>query len=259
LAEMLQLPSEAYLAEQYNEVDIDAIHNAREFARKTLAKHLHTHFLKLYQQFMTKDKWSPNAEAVAARRLKNVCLSWLVATEQIETLQLAEQQFKQADNMTDQLAALTCLVHAKDSSVGKEALEAFAKHWSHDSLVMDSWFSVQASRPHPDALANVKALEAHSAFSMKNPNKVRALISAFVNQNRVNFHAKDASGYQFLANKVIELNQLNPQIAARLVIPLTRYKRMDKVRQGLMKKELERIKQQQLSADLFEVIEKALQ
>jgi len=102
-------------------------------------------------------------------------------------------------------------------------------------------------------------LEAHSAFSMKNPNKVRALISAFVNQNRVNFHAKDASGYQFLANKVIELNQLNPQIAARLVIPLTRYKRMDKVRQGLMKKELERIKQQQLSADLFEVIEKALQ
>ena len=259
LAEMLLLPSEAYLAEQYDEVDIDAIHQAREFARKSLAKELYTDFLRLYQAHTTTQKWSPNAEAVAARCLKNVCLSWLTTTEKTEALQLAQAQFKQADNMTDQLAALTCLIHAQDASVGKEALEAFAKQWSHDALVMDSWFSVQASRPHPDVLASVQTLESHPAFSMKNPNKVRALISTFVNQNRVNFHRKDAAGYQFLANKVIELNQLNPQIAARLVIPLTRYKRMDKVRQGLMKKALEQIQQQQLSADLFEVIEKALQ
>lgn len=161
--------------------------------------------------------------------------------------------------MTDQLAALTCLAHAKDDTVGEAALQAFAKQWAHDPLVMDSWFSVQATRPLADTLDKVKSLQEHPAFSMKNPNKVRALISAFVNQNRVNFHRKDAAGYQFLANKVIELNQMNPQIAARLVIPLTRFKRMDKTRQGLMKAELERIQQQQLSADLFEVIEKALQ
>lgn len=259
LAEMLQLPSEAYIAEQYNEVDIDAIHAAREFARTSLANHLYNNFLKLYQQFATTASWSPDAEAAAARRLKNICLSWLTASEKPETLQLAQTQFKQADNMTDQLAALTCLAHAKNIDVGAEALQDFAKQWSNDPLVMDNWFSVQASRPQTDALSNVKQLESHPAFSMKNPNKVRALISAFVNQNRVNFHDKDAAGYQFLADKVIELNQINPQIASRLVIPLTRFKRMDKIRQGLMKAQLERIQQEKLSADLFEIIEKALQ
>ena len=259
LAEMLILPSEAYLAEQFAQVDIDAIHTARTFALQTLASHLYSDFLRLYQQFSTSNKWSPAAEAVAARRLKNVCLSWLVATEKQEALQLAETQFKQADNMTDQLAALTCLAHAQDNSVGEAALQAFAKQWAHDSLVMDSWFSVQATRPYADVLDKVQTLQKHPAFSMKNPNKVRALISAFVNQNRVNFHRKDAAGYQFLASKVLELNQMNPQIAARLVIPLTRFKRMDETRQGLMKAELESIKQEKLSADLFEVVEKALQ
>lgn len=259
LAEMLILPSEAYLAEQYAQVDIDAIHTARTFALKTLASHCYSDFLRLYQQFSTCNKWSPAAEAVAARRLKNVCLSWLVATEKQEALQLAETQFKQADNMTDQLAALTCLAHAQDNSVGEAALQAFAKQWAHDSLVMDSWFSVQATRPYADVLDKVQTLQQHPAFSMKNPNKVRALISAFVNQNRVNFHRKDAAGYQFLASKVLELNQMNPQIAARLVIPLTRFKRMDETRQDLMKAELESIKQEKLSADLFEVVEKALQ
>lgn len=259
LAEMLQLPSEAYIAEQYKEVDIDAIHSARQFARKNIANELYADFLRLYQAHTTKASWSPTAEAVATRRLKNTCLGWLAATEKTEALQLAEQQLKQADNMTDQLAALTCLAHAKDINEGTEALKSFINQWSHDSLVMDNWFSVQASRPHADALANVKALEAHPAFSMKNPNKVRSLISAFVNQNRVNFHRKDATGYQFLADKVIELNKINPQIAARLVIPLTRFKQMDKQRQDLMRIELERIKQEKLSADLFEVIEKALQ
>ncbi|HKM14868.1 MAG TPA: aminopeptidase N [Marinospirillum sp.] len=258
LAEMLLLPSEAYIAEQYAQVDIDAIHCAREFARNRLANALYADFLRLYQAHTSTASWSPAAEAVAARRLKNVCLNWLVATEKPDALQLAQAQFKQADNMTDQLAALTCLVHAKDTLVGKEALETFAKHWSHDSLVMDSWFSVQALRPYPDALTRVKQLQAHPAFSMKNPNKVRALISAFVNQNRVNFHAIDAEGYQFLADKVIELNVLNPQIAARLVIPLTRFKRLDKQRQILIKMQLKRIQQEKLSADLFEVIEKAL-
>jgi len=258
LAEMLLLPSEAYLAEQYTEVDIEAIHQARTTALKVLSNQLYADFLQNYHKLTTSDNWSPDAQAVAARRLKNVCLNWLAATEKTEALQLAEAQFKQADNMTDQLAALTCLVHAKNASTGKEALEAFAKQWSHDPLVMDSWFSVQATRPHADALDKVKALQEHPAFSMKNPNKVRALIGAFVNQNPVNFHRKDAAGYQFLADKVIELNQLNPQIAARLVIPLTRFKRMDISRQTLMKTELQRIQQETLSADLFEVINKAL-
>ncbi|MBE0506351.1 MAG: aminopeptidase N C-terminal domain-containing protein, partial [Marinospirillum sp.] len=136
---------------------------------------------------------------------------------------------------------------------------SFALQWAHDPLVMDSWFSAQVTRPHPDALDRVVQLLQHPAFSMKNPNKVRALIGTFVNQNRHNFHRRDAAGYQLLADKVIELNRLNPQIAARLVIPLTRFQRMDDYRKGLMKNELERIRKEKLSPDLFEIIKKALE
>ncbi|SFX20477.1 aminopeptidase N [Marinospirillum alkaliphilum] len=258
LAEMLQLPSEAYIAEQYDQVDVDAIHLARDYARKTLATALYPAFLKLYQQFAKNQAWSAEAAAVAGRRLKNTCLGWLVATESEEALQLAQRQFEQADNMTDQLAALICLAHAEDTTSGDPALKAFALQWAHDPLVMDSWFSAQVTRPHPDALERVKLLMAHPAFSLKNPNKVRALIGAFVNQNRHNFHRRDGSGYALLADTVIELNRINPQIAARLVIPLTRFRRMDDYRKGLMKNELERIRAEKLSPDLFEVIEKSL-
>lgn len=259
LAEMLQLPSEAYIAEQYDCVDVDAIHLARDYARKTLATALYSKFLAIYQRFATGGSWSADAKEVAARRLKNTCLHWLVSTDEPAALQQAQQQFEQADNMTDQLAALTCLAHAQDLLVGDPALKSFALQWAHDPLVMDSWFSVQVTRPHPDALDRVVLLLQHPAFSMKNPNKVRAVIGTFVNQNRHNFHRRDAAGYQLLADKVIELNRLNPQIAARLVIPLTRFQRMDDYRKGLMRNELERIRQEKLSPDLFEVIQKALQ
>ncbi|MBE0506943.1 MAG: aminopeptidase N [Marinospirillum sp.] len=259
LAEMLQLPSEAYIAEQYDCVDVDAIHLARDYARKTLSTALYSQFLAIHQRFTTGNSWSADATEVAARRLKNTCLHWLVATDEPRALQLAQQQFEQADNMTDQLAALICLAHAEDIATGDPALKSFALQWAHDPLVMDSWFSAQVTRPHPDALDRVVQLLQHPAFSMKNPNKVRAVIGAFVNQNRHNFHRRDAAGYQLLADKVIELNRMNPQIAARLVIPLTRFQRMDDYRKGLMKNELERIRKEKLSPDLFEIIKKALE
>ena len=122
---------------------------------------------------------------------------------------------------------------------------------------MDQWFTVQVSRPQPDVLERVKYLMQHPAFSLKNPNRVRALVGAFA-QNRVNFHRLDGQGYQLLADVVIELNRLNPEIAARLITPLTRWQRFDETRQALMRSELERIKQQPLSSNVYEVVEKAL-
>lgn len=258
LAELLQLPSEAYLAEQYTCVDIDAIHIARDYARKTLATALYSDFLRLYQQFSTDQPWSASAEQLAARRLKNTCLSFLVITDAPEALQLADQQYRQADNMTDQQGALTCLAHAQDTSLGEAALKDFARQWAQDPLVMDTWFSIQVTRPHPDALDRVKALLEHPAFSMKNPNKIRAVLGAFAGQNRHNFHRRDGAGYALLADAVIQLNRINPQIASRLVLPLTRFQKLDDFRKGKIQAQLERIQQEDLSPDLYEIISKAL-
>lgn len=258
LAELLQLPSEAYLAEHYACVDIDAIHIARDYARKTLATALYADFLRLYQDFSSNQPWSPSAEQRAARRLKNTCLSFLVVTGAAEALQLAEQQFRQADNMTDQQAALTCLAHAEEATLGDQALHAFARQWTEDPLVMDTWFSIQVTRPHADAVDRVKMLLEHPAFSMKNPNKVRAVLGAFAGQNRHNFHRRDGAGYEILADAVIRLNQINPQIASRLVLPLTRFQKLDDFRKGKIQAQLERIQQEDLSPDLYEIISKAL-
>jgi aminopeptidase N len=258
LAELLQLPSEAYIAEQYACVDIDAIHIARDYARKTLATALYPEFLRLYLLLRSDQPWAATASQLAARRLKNTCLSFMVVTDAPEALELAEAQFQQADNMTDQQAALTCLAHAVNNQPGEQALKDFARQWAHDPLVMDTWFSIQVTRPHPDALDRVKALLEHPAFSMKNPNKIRAVLGAFAGQNRHNFHRRDGAGYKLLADAVIELNQTNPQIASRLVLPLTRFQKLDDYRKGKIKQQLERIQQEKLSPDLYEVISKAL-
>ena len=140
-----------------------------------------------------------------------------------------------------------------------EALKAFAEHFKDNALVMDQWFSVQAACTLPGGLARVQALMQHPAFTLKNPNKVRALIGAFAGQNLVNFHAADGSGYRFLADQVISLNATNPQIASRQLGPLTRWRKYDASRQALMRGELERILASgELSSDVFEVVSKSL-
>ncbi|GGC81257.1 aminopeptidase N [Vreelandella lutescens] len=257
LAEMLTLPSEAYIAEQQPIVDVDAIHAAREFVRQSLALALREEFLSVYNANVTDEAYAPTAEQIAQRSLKNIALAYLVSIEDAESIALCEAQFAANHNMTDVRHALTLLVHSDRDDLATPALKAFGEKWAHDPLVMDQWFTIQVTRPQPDVLDRMQYLMQHPAFSMKNPNKVRALIGAFA-QNRVNFHRLDGKGYALLADVVIELNRLNPEIAARLVTPLTRWQRFDEVRQQLMRAELERIKQEPLSSNVFEVVEKAL-
>ncbi|PSJ23234.1 aminopeptidase N [Halomonas sp. ND22Bw] len=257
LAEMLTLPSEAYIAEQQPLVDVDAIHAARQFVKQSLAMALRDDFLRVYQENVGDAPYAPEPEQIAARSLKNVALSYLVSIEDEEGIELARRQFEADHNMTDVRAALTLLVHSSRDELADPALRTFGEKWAHDPLVMDQWFSVQVSRPQSDALERVKFLMDHPAFSLTNPNKVRALIGAFA-QNRVNFHRLDGEGYRLLADVVIELNRLNPEIASRLVTPLTRWRRFDETRQELMKGELERIREEKLSPNVYEVIEKAL-
>ncbi|WP_328716472.1 aminopeptidase N [Halomonas elongata] len=257
LAEMLTLPSEAYIAEQQPLVDVDAIHAARQFVKQSLARSLRDEFLAVYQANRDDSPYAPEPDQIAARSLKNVALSYLMSIEDEEGVALAQRQFEAEHNMTDVRHALTLLTHSSRDDLADPALKAFGQKWAHDPLVMDQWFSIQVSRPQEDALERVKFLMDHPAFSLTNPNKVRALIGAFA-QNRVNFHRLDGEGYKLLADVVIKLNRLNPEIAARLITPLTRWARYDETRQELMKAELERIRAEDLSPNVYEVVEKAL-
>ena len=262
LAEMLTLPSEAYIAEQQPLVDVDAIHAARTFVKQGLALALRDDFLRVYRENHLEhpggEPYAPTPEQIARRSLKNVALAYLLAIEDEEGIELAREQFAADHNMTDVRHALTLLTHSSRDELSEPALRAFGEKWAHDPLVMDQWFAIQVTRPQPDALERVKFLMSHPAFSLKNPNKVRALIGTFAGQNRVNFHRLDGEGYRLLADVVIELNRLNPEIAARLITPLTRWARFDEQRQALMKAELERIRAEKLSPNVYEVVEKAL-
>lgn len=259
VAKVLTLPSEAYLSELSGEIDVDAIHGARDFARHEIAEALELEFITAYDRCNSTEVYSPDADSIAQRALRNLSLAYLVETDKPQHLAMARAQFDQADNMTDSQAALGLLVHAKDETAATDVLAKFYERWSGESLVVNQWLSVQANDPKLGTLSKVIALMEHPAFTMRNPNKVRALISAFAMQNPVNFHQLDGSGYAFLADRIIELNALNPQIASRLVTPLTRWKRYSEQRQGLMKHELQRIMDSgSLSSDVYEVVSKSL-
>ncbi|MDU9404506.1 aminopeptidase N [Pseudomonas sp. zfem004] len=262
VAEMLSLPGEAYLTEISQVADVDAIHAAREFARKQIAEQLFDALWARYQvnrDVSRKTPYVASAEHFARRSLQNIALSYLMLSGKPQVVEATLEQFDQCDNMTERLTALAVLVNSPFEAERAKALETFAEHFKDNPLVMDQWFSVQAASALPGGLARVKALMQHPAFTLKNPNKVRALVGAFAGQNLVNFHAADGSGYRFLADLVIELNALNPQIASRQLAPLTRWRKYDDKRQALMKGELERILASgALSSDVYEVVSKSL-
>jgi len=262
VAEMLSLPGEAYLTEISQVADVDAIHAAREFARQQIAEQLFDGLWARYQAHREASRstaYVASAEHFARRSLQNIALSYLMLSGKPQVLEATLEQFDQCDNMTERLTALAVLVNSPFEAERAKALAIFAEHFKDNPLVMDQWFSVQAASSLPGGLARVKALMQHPAFTLKNPNKVRALVGAFAGQNLVNFHAADGSGYRFLADLVIELNALNPQIASRQLAPLTRWRKYDAARQALMKGELERILASgALSSDVYEVVSKSL-
>ncbi|PWU30247.1 aminopeptidase N [Pseudomonas sp. RW407] len=262
VAEMLSLPSEAYLTELSEVADVEAIHAAREFARKRIAEALREPLWQRYQANRETSRKTPyvaEAEHIARRSLQNIALSYLMLVGGDEVLAACLEQYESCDNMTERLTALAVLVNSPYDDEKAKGLEMFADYFKDNPLVMDQWFSVQAGCTLPGGLERVQALMGHPAFTLKNPNKIRALIGAFANQNLVNFHRADGAGYRFVADQVITLNALNPQIASRLLAPLTRWRKYAPARQGLMRAELERILASgELSSDVYEVVSKSL-
>jgi aminopeptidase N len=173
-------------------------------------------------------------------------------------LGLAVKQYEQKANMTDVMAALSALANCGVPE-RQEALDDFYRQWQGEPLVVDKWLTLQATSSLEDTLETVKNLLTHPAFSLNNPNKVRALLGAFGTGNHVRFHAASGSGYSFLAEQILTLDRINPQIASRLMTPFTSWKRYDTNRQQLMREQMARIAGQQgLSAGVHELVQKSL-
>lgn len=263
VAYMLSLPSEAYLSELAEEIDVEAIHYGRNAVRKAIALALNNEFKQIYTQYNHQQVYSATADAIAGRLLKNVALGYLMLLDDDAQVRACEQQYSSSNNMTDTMAALTQLVNANSplaQEIAKKSLADFISRWQHESLVVNQWLTVQATCSRLDTLAQVKALMHHPAYDGKNPNKIRALISSFCNNNAMNFHVETGEGYVFLADQILLLNSQNPQIASRLLTPLTRWKKYNLTRQTFMKAQLERIlAEPKLSKDVYEVVSKSLQ
>lgn len=258
LTQMLSLPRAAYIIELMQVADVEAIHHVRKFILKELARRLPDEFLQTYQSNNTSEPYVFNGKAVGRRSLKNLCLNYLAHLDNPEVHKLSMQQFHAADNMTDEMGALTALMDF-DCRERTEALAEFYEKWKTEDLVVDKWFALQALSSLPDTLKKVKELMRHPAFSLKNPNKVRALIGTFCQGNYINFHHKSGEGYVFIADQVLALDKLNPQVAARILEPLTRWRKFDEKRQQLMRAQLERIaKTPRLSKDVYEIATKSL-
>ncbi|MCL6414726.1 aminopeptidase N [Aestuariirhabdus sp. Z084] len=255
---MLALPSEAYLAEISSEVEVEANHAAREALANHLATVFAVRFSELYQGCQAKGPYQASAKDIATRSLKNAALGY-IARSADQGIELAREQYDQADNMTDRFRALATLVHSERNGsveLADSYLDKFYNHFKNDPQVIELWLSVQASCQREGALERVQKLMEHEAFDADNPNKLRSLIGVFCSQNTTGFH--NPAGYAFLADQVIALDARNPQIASRLVTPLTRYRKYPALRQQQMRSQLERIFAQQLSPDLYEVVSKSL-
>jgi len=254
----ITLPSEEYIGEQMPVVHVDEIHAVRRRLRRTIGSALAAEFRQAYEDSTVIGAFEPSAEQAGLRALRNAALAYLTAELDSPSAALAKRHFDQADNMTDTVAALAVLIDT-DGADREQALAAFAERWSANEQVMDKWFALQAMAGRPGALTSVQSLAKHPLFDIRNPNRFRSLIGAFAMGNAVNFHQADGAAYRFVADSLIELDSLNPQVAARMLGAFGNWRRYDPDRQALMQQELERILAVPvLSKDSFEIGSKTL-
>jgi len=256
IARALTLPSLSYIGEQMEVIDVDAIHAAREFIHQHLACSLAEDFSRVYES-NRQEYYHLNPQAMAERFLKNQALAYLMYTPE-QGQQLSREQYDAAGNMTDQMAAFRCLVH-HETAVADDIIERFYQQWKDDNLVIDKWFTVQATVPHESAKQRVLTLFEHKDFDIRNPNRLRSLLGAYCSANPICFHSQDGTGYRLLGQYIEDLDSINPQIASRLCVPLTRWRRYNELRQQMMRSELQRLSALQgLSRDVSELVEKSL-
>ncbi|MCB9983974.1 MAG: aminopeptidase N [Rhodospirillales bacterium] len=258
MARALSVPSVGLIGQQRAVIDPDAVHKARQTLLAAIKRTHKPQLQKLYNANRSAGAFSLSPEAMGQRALQNAALGLLTATNGTGCAKLAKTQYDKADNMTDRVAALARLADNKNAE-RDEAFDDFYMRFKAYPLVVDKYFSLQASATRTDIIQNLKKLRQHSDFNIKNPNRVRALYAAFAMNNPVGFHVVDGSGYTFLSDAIFELNTINPQIAARLLTPMREWRRYTQDRQEKMRAELERIVSiKELSPDVYEIASKSL-
>ena len=252
VAKAFILPSERMLAEQVAVIDVDAIHRAREALRRRIATELKAELLNAYNANAATGAYVPNAADSGKRAVKNMALTYLSLLDD----SLAQRQYYAAAQMTDKDAAVRVFA-GKDTPEAKAVMDDFYQTYKADSLVVDKWLAMQAAA-NENSLAVVKKLLHHEAFSLTNPNKVRALIGAFA-ANPTALHKADGSGYDFIVEQTLAVDKINPQIAATIPVALGKWKKFDTRRQTLMKNALVRLMNTpDLSPNTFEIVSKSL-
>ncbi|MEM8759234.1 MAG: aminopeptidase N [Pseudomonadota bacterium] len=258
----LELPSNdevaGELASRGERADPNAIHETLTEMRAHLGRSLAGPLEAMIAALDDRAAYSPDATAAGRRALRNRCLGLLLAAGEEAAHRATEAQFDRATNMTDSLAALSLLVHHATPGAGPR-LAAFRERWSADELVMDKWFTVQATSPAPGAVERAGQLTEDPAFNWKRPNRFRSVIAAFAMGNPVGFHAADGTGYRFVADWLIRLDGLNPQTAARVTGCFESWRRYTEDRQAAMRSELERIAAiPSLSRNTREIVERLM-
>jgi aminopeptidase N len=254
------LPSENDIARIIGrDVDPLAIHKARDHLRKAIGTRHAAALVDIYREHELKGPYSPQPEAAGKRALRNAALGYLAARGTAEDIARLAAHFAGARNATDEVSALAMLAEVR-SPERDQAFERFYERWKGDHLVIDNWFAYQAASSLPTTLATVKRLTRHPLFSIKNPNKVRALIGTFASANPVSFNRADGKGYEFIADRVLEIDAFNPQVAARLLSAFRSWKALEPERRRLAKKALQRIsKAKPLSHDVYEIVGRMLE
>ncbi|MDF3060714.1 MAG: aminopeptidase [Microvirga sp.] len=257
---VLTLPSEAEVAQEIaTDVDPAAVFATREAARAAIGRELAPKLDGLLSALRDGRPYSPDAASAGRRALRQAALNLLAAAEPERGLDLAEQEYRGADNMTVRLGALALAASLPPSGRREALFEDFRARYRDEPLILDKWFAVQATIPEGGTLGRVTALRGDPAFSMSNPNRVRALIGAFAMANATQFHRSDGAGYDFVADAVLELDAANPQVAARLLTAFGTWKTMEGGRRAKAESALRRIAAApSLSPDVGDIVQRSL-
>ena len=256
----LSLPSEEYLADraaQRGLVSVDELHRRRHQVKAGLGAVLGDAWRAALAHHVAPEAYTAHAGDMGIRALRHLAQDYLLAADATD-LDAAYALYQRADNLTDRLVALRWIAHYEQPDKRATVLEDFYRQWQHEALVVNQWLTVQATRPDVDCVESVLALMQHEAFDWRNPNKLRALIGAFAGGNPIAFHRADGAGYRLMGDVIERVQASNPQIAARMLAPLTRWRRYA-TGQDAMRGELERLAAiDPLPKDVFEVLNRAL-
>ena len=257
VAEMLVLPGEKYIGEMLEQIDVHRVRAVREALKTEIARSNEAQLLAHYHDSAQSGPYRPEPSAIARRRLRNICLGYLLHLQRDDYFELCHRQFEQADNMTDQIACLQMVVHYQHP-LREQVVSRFYQQWQDNALVVDKWFSALGATQLEDALEQIRPLFEHSAYTLTNPNRARSLLGAMI-ANSSAFHRADGGGYALAAEKILQLDAINPQVAARLANPFVHWRKLVSEQGLLLKAQIEAmLASPDMSNDLNELLTTSL-